>query len=69
MAQLLEGKNAIIVAHGGTLQVLIAVALGLPLSVYWKLWVTNASVSELRIDEWGAVLHLLNDISHLSAMK
>lgn len=64
-----EGKNVIIVAHGGTLQVLIAVALGLPLSAYWKMWVTNASLSELRIDEWGAVLHLLNDSSHLSAMK
>lgn len=60
-----EGRTVIVVAHGGSLQVLVALALNVPLSHYWQLWVSNASVSELRIDEWGAVLHLLNDISHL----
>jgi len=59
-------KTVIIVAHGGSLQALITLALGLPLESYWKLWVSNASVSELRIDEWGAILHLLNDVSHLT---
>jgi broad specificity phosphatase PhoE len=61
-----EGKTVIIVAHGGSLQVLVAVALGLPVEHYWKFGVSNTSVSELRIDEWGVVLHLLNDISHLT---
>ena len=61
------GKSVIIVAHGGSLQVLIALALGVPLEAYWRMWVSNASVSELRIDEWGAILHLLNDVSHLKA--
>ncbi|HEY5982621.1 MAG TPA: histidine phosphatase family protein, partial [Anaerolineales bacterium] len=60
-------KSVIVVGHGGSLQVLIALALGLPLESYWKLWVSNASVSELRIDEWGAILQLLNDVSHLTA--
>jgi len=61
-----QGKAAIVVAHGGSLQVLIALALDLPIEHYWKLWVSNASVSELRIDEWGVILHLLNDVSHLT---
>ena len=61
-----EGKTVIVVAHGGSLQVLLTIALQLPLETYWKLWVSNASVSELRIDEWGAILHLLNDVSHLT---
>jgi len=61
-----EGKTVITVAHGGSLQVLIALALGLPLEHYWQLWVSNASVSELRVDEWGAILHQLNDVSHLT---
>jgi len=60
------GRPVIIVAHGGSLQVLLTLALKLPLEAYWRLWVSNASVSELRIDEWGAILHLLNDVSHLS---
>jgi broad specificity phosphatase PhoE len=58
-------QTAIIVAHGGSLQVLIILALGLPLDTYWKIWVSNASVSELHIDERGPVLQLLNDTSHL----
>jgi broad specificity phosphatase PhoE len=61
-----KGKSVIVVAHGGSLQVLLTIALQIPLEAYWKLWVSNASVSELRIDEWGAILHLLNDVSHLS---
>ena len=60
-----QGRTVIVVAHGGSLQVLIALSLNLPLEHYWQLWVSNASVSELRVDEWGAVLHLLNDVSHL----
>ena len=60
-----EGKTVIIVAHGGSLQVLVALALEVPLEHYWKFGVSNTSVSELRVDEWGAVLHLLNDIGHL----
>jgi len=58
-------KSVIIVAHGGSLQVLVALALGLPVQSYWKFAINNASVTELRVDEWGAVLHLLNDTSHL----
>jgi broad specificity phosphatase PhoE len=60
-----QGKTAIVVAHGGSLQVLVTLALGVPLENYWKFGISNTSVSELRVDEWGAVLHLLNDISHL----
>jgi alpha-ribazole phosphatase len=60
-----QGKTVIIVAHGGSLQVLVATALGVPLKHYWQFGVSNTSVSELRVDEWGVVLHLLNDISHL----
>jgi probable phosphoglycerate mutase len=60
-------KNLLIVSHGGTLQVMIILALGLTLATYWKIWLSNASLSELRIDEWGPILHLLNDTSHLSA--
>jgi probable phosphoglycerate mutase len=61
-----EGKTVIVVGHGGSLQVLLTLALGLPLEHYWQLWVSNASVSELRVDEWGAILHLLNDVGHLT---
>jgi alpha-ribazole phosphatase len=61
-------ETVIIVAHGGSLQVLIATALELPLGGYWKMWVSNASVSELNVHDSGAILKLLNDTSHLSSL-
>jgi ribonuclease H / adenosylcobalamin/alpha-ribazole phosphatase len=61
--------TAIIAAHGGSLQVLIVLALGLPLEAYWQVDVSNASLTELRIFEQGAVLHLLNDTSHLAGIE
>ncbi len=57
----------VLVAHGGTLQVLIMQALGLPLEEYRKIWVSNASISELLVDGDQAILFRLNDTSHLSA--
>lgn len=59
-------QTVIVVAHGGTLQVLLVVALGLPLEDYRKLWLSNASLSELRVYETGATLYLLNETAYLS---
>lgn len=57
--------TAIVAAHGGVLQVLITQALALPLEAYWKISISNASLSELRVFDAGAMLHLLNDVGHL----
>ena len=62
-------QTAIIAAHGGSLQVLIVLALGLPLEAYWKVDVSNASLSELRVFDGAAALHLLNDTSHLTGIE
>ena len=59
-------QTVIVVAHGGTLQVLLVLALGLPLEDYRKLWVSNASLSELRVHETGVTLYLLNETAYLS---
>ena len=64
-----EDQTVVIAAHGGSLQVLIVLALGLPLERYWQFEVSNASLSELRIYEGGAALHLLNDTSHLEGIR
>lgn len=64
-----RNQTVIIAAHGGSLQVLILLALGLPLEAYWKMDVSNASLSELRVYDEGAVLHLLNDTSHLRGVE
>jgi alpha-ribazole phosphatase len=59
--------TVIVAAHGGSLQVLIVLALGLPPEAFQKMRLSNASLSDLRIYDTGAILYLLNDTSHLSA--
>jgi adenosylcobinamide kinase/adenosylcobinamide-phosphate guanylyltransferase len=54
-----------LVAHGGTLRLLLCVALGIPPDNYWQFSFDEASLSELGVYEEGAILNVLNDTSHL----
>jgi alpha-ribazole phosphatase len=62
-------KTVVIAAHGGSLQVLIVLALGLPLERYWQFHVSNASLTELQVYDGEAALHLLNDTNHLERIS
>ena len=64
-----KDQTVVIAAHGGSLQVMIVLALGLPLERYWQFHVSNASLTELQIYDREAVLHLLNDTSHLDGSR
>jgi broad specificity phosphatase PhoE len=57
--------RVVVVAHGGPLQMLTALALGLPASRYWQVYMANGSLSELRVHPEGAILNLLNSCEHL----
>lgn len=57
--------TVIIAAHGGVLQSMVALALGLPAERFWQVYMSNASVSDLRVYPEGAILNLLNDTHHL----
>lgn len=59
----------LLVGHGGPLQLLIALSLGLPPARFWQIHLSNASLSELRIYPEGAILNLLNCTSHLEGSK
>jgi probable phosphoglycerate mutase len=60
-----QDKTVGLVAHGGTLQLLLCLALGLPPLAYWQFAVSPASLSELWVYEQGAILTRLNDTHHL----
>ena len=62
-----QDKTVGLVAHGGPLQVLLCLALGLPPQAYWQFTMAPASVSELCVYEQGAILTSLNDTHHLHA--
>lgn len=57
--------NILIVSHKGTIRVIICLLIGLSLKDYWKISIEPASLSILETHPEGAVLHLLNDTSHL----
>jgi alpha-ribazole phosphatase len=58
-------KTVLIVAHGGILRVLLCLALEVSPAAYWRFRFGLASLSEVRVDETGATLSMLNDTTHL----
>jgi broad specificity phosphatase PhoE len=59
------GLSVLAVAHGHILRYLITLALELDLTEVWRFETGNASLSELRFNDKGAVLYGLNDHCHL----
>jgi alpha-ribazole phosphatase len=63
-----KDQTVLVVAHGGVLQVLICLALNLSPAMYWQFRLSPASFSEISFYPAGAIVNLLNDISHLAGM-
>lgn len=63
------GDTVAVVAHGGTLRVLLCVALGLRPDTYWQFRFDVASLAEVNTYDEGAVLNLLNDTAHLQRRR
>lgn len=57
--------TVLLVGHGGALQALLCLALGLPPERFWQLQLDNTGLADLRIYPEGAILNLFNDICHL----
>ena len=60
--------KVLIVSHGGVLQVMCCLALGLPASSYWQFRIELASISAIGFHPQGAFLNRLNDTSHLEKL-
>jgi broad specificity phosphatase PhoE len=61
----LHDRRVLVVAHRGSLRVMLCLLLNLPPRLWWEFFLTPASVSELDLYSEGAVLNLLNDTHHL----
>lgn len=61
--------SVLVVAHGGPLQVMICLALGLPPQNFWQFQLSNAGLAELHFYTAGAILNLFNDTSHLHTQR
>ncbi len=58
-------KNILIVSHGTAIKTLILGILGIDLSVYNRLSISNVSLSIIEYRDYSPVLRVLNDTSHL----
>ena len=60
-----QAQTVVLVAHGGPLRVLLCLVLGLPARAHWQFVITPGSLSELSLDDQGAILTRLNVTHHL----
>jgi alpha-ribazole phosphatase len=58
-------QNILLVAHGGSLQILICLLIGLPVENFWQFNLDHCSLSKIFVYDEGAIINLLNDTSHL----
>lgn len=61
-------QTVLLAAHGGPIQALLCLALGLDLGHYWQFSISSASLTEIAFYSKGAIINLLNDTSHLSPL-
>ncbi|MBI4596157.1 MAG: histidine phosphatase family protein [Candidatus Tectomicrobia bacterium] len=64
-----EGREIIVVAHGGVLGTFICHSLEIPFRNIWSLKIDNASINRLVFHRDRAYLTCLNDVGHLNGKK
>ncbi|MEA4816499.1 MAG: histidine phosphatase family protein [Lachnospiraceae bacterium] len=60
-----DDKNIMVVSHGGVLRLMVINILGLPKTMYKKLWLDNTSVTVIDSVNGELFLRTLNDKAHL----
>ncbi len=58
-------EKVLIFAHGGTIGMLLALALGAPPRKWWQFRLANTAVSQISLYDEGSALVRFNDVSHL----
>ncbi len=61
-------ENVLLVAHGGSLQILLCMFLEIDPGKFWQFKMEPASVTSVQVYEAGAILNVLNDTSHLAQL-
>ena len=64
-----KDETVLLVSHGGTIQVLLCMLLGMELNRHWQFHVKPAALTEISIYEAGAILDVFNDASHLKVLE
>jgi probable phosphoglycerate mutase len=59
-----EGTVAV-VSHGDPLRAVVGFFLGAPVDLFLRLEISPASITVLRLEDWGATVACVNDTAHL----
>ncbi len=59
-------ETLLLVAHGGSLQILICLLLDIPIEKFWQFNLAHCSLSKISIYKEGAIINYLNDINHIT---
>ncbi len=62
-------ETVVVAAHGGSIRMIIAIAMECPLKMAWRFGTDNASLAELLINPDGPFLKILNDTRHLNGIN
>lgn len=67
LTDILAGRHecAVIVAHGGSLRLMLCHLLGLSYSQYWRFHLEPCAITQINVYDSGGILMRLNDICHL----
>jgi alpha-ribazole phosphatase len=60
-----KDETVLVVSHGGVIQTLLCLLLGVDLKRYWQFHVQPASLTIVQLYDGNAILELFNDKSHL----
>lgn len=60
-------KNVLLVSHGSTIKALILGILGIDISNYNKLTISNVGLTIIDFTEYSPIIRVLNDTSHISS--
>lgn len=64
-----QGKNIMIVSHGGLIRLCIFYLTGMDIRFYKQMWINNTAVSVVRMTSYGAILYKVNDDAHIENLK
>jgi len=60
-----QNEALLLVAHGGALQILTCLLLGIPIEKFWQFNLDHCSLTKISVYDEGAIINLLNDTNHI----
>lgn len=61
----IDGEHILCFAHGGTIAIFLAIAMGVPPHKWWQFLIENTALTEINLYDTGSMLKKFNETHHL----